>query len=219
MLGVRFWPARHSSTSGFLFADCTPVRRPYGRVRLATPALLLSFVLAKVKWLPLRYEARQFRRKQHRKLATGRSCVRSANRLGHSYVRAVRFSGSYSTLVRLPGGSAHGTRSNTIRVPPYCREYIRLPGPHVQHRRRWLIKSRSLAPRDRQYTSPRFCQTAPGDRNTPVGRRKTRFESHIAVNTLVHPGWMFTVIEVGSLKLAYGTLCTVKTCGPAGNHA
>ena len=102
MLGTRFWPARRSSTSGFLFADHTALRRPYGRVSLATPALLPSFVLAKVKWLLLRYEARQFRRKQHRKLATGRSCMRSANRLGHSYVRAVRFSGWYSTIVRLP---------------------------------------------------------------------------------------------------------------------
>jgi hypothetical protein len=111
MLGARFWPARRSSTSGFLLADCTALRRPYGRVSLATPALVPSFVLAKVKWLLLRYEARQFRRKQHRKLATGRSCMRSANRLGHSYVRAVRFSGWYSTIVRLPGGSAGGIRT------------------------------------------------------------------------------------------------------------
>jgi hypothetical protein len=111
MLRIRCWRARRSSTSGFLLADCTALRRPYGRVSLATPALVPSFVLAKVKWLLLRYEARQFRRKQHRKLATGRSCMRSANRLGHSYVRAVRFSGWYSTIVRLPGGSAGGIRT------------------------------------------------------------------------------------------------------------
>src|SRR5439155_12650777 len=30
-------------------------------------------------------------------------------------------------------------KNNTIRVLPYCREYVRLSAPHVQHRRRRLI--------------------------------------------------------------------------------
>src|SRR6266513_1894681 len=50
---------------------------------------------------------------------------------------------------------------------------------------------------DRQYTSPRFCQIAPGVKNTPDGRRKTRLESHIAVNTYVPPGRTFSGIDVG----------------------
>jgi hypothetical protein len=109
--------------------------------------------------------------------------------------------------------------NNTIRVLPYCREYVCWSGPHAQHRRRWLIKVVVWQGPDRQYTSPRFCQVAPGVNNISTGRRKTKVESQIAVNTLVLPGWMFTVTEVGPAYPVYGTLDTVKTCSPAGNHA
>jgi hypothetical protein len=41
-------------------------------------------------------------------------------------------------LVRLPWRQGGWNKNNSIPVPPYCGEYVRLSAPHVQHRRRRL---------------------------------------------------------------------------------
>ena len=175
-------------------------------------------VLGKYQITAFKFRGRQFRCRLRLRLAKGHVLPTTTHE-DYSMLHSLSFEQPIVKLTRLSQRQRGWNENNTIRAAPYCREYICFPGSHVRYRRRQLIGVVVWHGRDRQYTSPRFCQVAPGVDNTSIGRRKTKVESQIAVNTLVLPGWMFTVIEVGPAYPVYGTLDTVKTCSPAGNHA